>query len=84
MSAETNDWNITISDVIRIVADEGDTLLVTLPPMSTELPTNELDRMFERVAHGFKEAFNDKDVKVIVVPHGMDVQLIKSSELTDK
>ena len=81
---ETNDWNIQIEDVIKVNADEGDTLLVTLPEASEKLPTRVLDDMFQRVAKAFEQVFKDKDVKVIVVPYGMEVQLIKSSTIDDK
>ncbi len=81
---ETNDWIVKIDDVVKISADAGDTLLVTLPPQSVVLPTKVLDDMFVRVAKAFEQTFVDKDVTVLVVPHGMEVQLIKSSELKDK
>ncbi len=81
---ETNDWNVKIEDAIKLNAENGDTLLVTLPPQSVVLPTKVLDDMFIRVAKAFEESFSDKDVRVLVVPHGMEVQLIKSSELKDK
>jgi len=81
---ETNNWDITIHDVIKVNADEGDTLLVALPEASEHLPGGQLNAMFKRVAQAFEEVFADKDVKVIVVPYGMEVQLIKSSTIPDK
>lgn len=78
------DIEITIDDVIKVNTDEGDTLLVTLPATSANLPYAILDKHLMRVAGLFTETFEGKDVKVLVVPHGMEVQLIKSSQLKDK
>lgn len=84
LKRETNNWNITVDSVVTISTDDGDTLLVELPPQSTELPHRELEDMYTRVALAFEEVFADKDVKVIVVPNGMEVKLIKSSGIDDK
>ena len=81
---EKNNWDVTINDVVKVNADAGDTLLVALPEQSMDLPASQLDDMFQRVAQAFEQMFKDKDVKVIVVPYGMEVQIIKSSELKDK
>ena len=81
---ETNNWDVTIDDVIKINTDDGDTLLVEMPKTSTELPITALREMNERVAKSFESVFADKDVKIIVIPYGMKVQLIKSSNLQDK
>jgi hypothetical protein len=77
---EENNWNVTLQDVIKINTDEGDTLLVTLPEQSQQLPNIQLDNMFQRVGKAFEKTFADKDVKVVVVPYGMKVELIKSSK----
>ena len=81
---ETNNWDVTIQDVVKIDIDEGDTLLVKLPPQSVDLPNNALDQMYKAVSKGFESTFADKDVKILIVPHGMEVEIIKSSELNDK
>ena len=73
---EENNWNVTVQDAVKINTDEGDTLLVSLPAQSMDLPSSQLHDMTKRVAESFKEVFEDKKVKVIVVPHGMKVELI--------
>ena len=84
LKKETNLWDITINDVIKIDTDDGDTILVEMPPQSTHLPVPQLDDMTQRVAKAFEAAFADKDVRILVMPSGMKVQLIKSSKLQDK
>ena len=81
---ETNNWDVTIQDVVKIDVDDGDVLLVKLPPQSEDLPAPALDQMYKRVANAFESVFFDKDVKILVVPPGMEVEIIKSSELKDK
>ena len=81
---ETNNWDITVDDAIKIDIDDGDVLLVKLPPQSEDLPHHALDVMYTSVTKAFGSVFSDKDVKIIVVPSGMEVEIIQSSKLKDK
>ena len=81
---ETNNWDITVDDAIKIDIDDGDVLLVKLPPQSVDLPNSALDQMYKNVSKGFESVFADKDVKILIVPHGMIVEVIQSSKLKDK
>lgn len=83
LKAEKNLWEVTLNDVVKVNTTDGDTILVTLPAQSSELPAGELRALTERVGKGFRDAFAGKNVEVLVVPHGIEVQLIKGSELDD-
>jgi hypothetical protein len=81
---ETNDWEVSIADVVKAAVEKGDTLIVTLPPQSESFPNSVLESMIKRVTRAFEVTFTDKDIRILVVPSGMEVQLIKTSELKDK
>ena len=81
---ETNNWDITVDDAIKIDIDDGDVLLVKLPPQADDLPVHALEMMYKYVAKSFESVFSDKDVKILVVPSGMEVEVIQSSKLKDK
>lgn len=76
--------NVTIDDVIKVNTEAGDTLLVTMPEHTASLPLKDLDEMMKAVGKTFDSLFARKEIQVIVVPYGMEVQLIKSSALEDK
>jgi len=80
----TDEFNITIDDVVKINVDDGDALLVTLPEGSVNMPNVDLGKFIENVSRVFRDAFDDKKIKVIVVPYGMQVELIQSSTLKEK
>jgi len=80
----TDEFNVTLDDVVKINVDDGDALLVTLPEGSANMPSAALGKFIENVSRVFHDAFEDKHIKIIVIPHGMQVELIKSSELKDK
>lgn len=84
LKKETNNWDITIDDVVKINIDDGDVLLVELPPQTDDLPLHALDIMYSHVTSAFESVFSDKDVKILVVPTGMKVEIIQSSKLKDK
>ena len=75
--------DIKIDNVLKILVDEGDMLLVTLPESSLNLPIVKHDDMLKGVAHAFEELLHGKRVKIMVVPYGMQVQIIKSSDFDD-
>jgi hypothetical protein len=71
-------------DVMKINVDEGDALLVRLPEAANLMPRHQQQAYQQNVSHAFQDAFKDKKLKVIVMPHGMEVEIIKSSQLEDK
>lgn len=77
-----NEIEVKIDDVIKVNTDEGDTLLVRLPPMENA-PDRVVEAFSKRVSDAFKETFKDKNVKILVVPHLMQVEIIKGSLLED-
>ena len=81
-----SDTNITIGcdNIFTINPDDGDALLVTLPEITTHL-SKDLYKMYEdAIRQKFIDTFKDKNVRVIVVPHGMKIEILQSSLLEDK
>lgn len=75
---------ILSEDVLKINVDEGDALLVTLPETANLMPREVQQAYQENVSNAFKDVFKEKEIKVIVMPHGMKVELIKASLMEDK
>lgn len=70
-----------IEEVLKLNVENNDILLVTLP--NVQLPPTQYEKYANHVTSGFKEVLKDKKVKIIVVPAGTYVELIKSSSLDD-
>jgi len=83
-NTEEFDYTIGIDDVIKVDVEEGDALLVTLPETASRLPRDQQAQFATNVSQAFQTAFEDKNLKVVVMPHGMTVELIKGSQLEDK
>jgi len=78
------DYTVGIDDVIKVDVEEGDALLVTLPETANTMPRDQQAQFATNVSQAFQAAFEDKNLKVVVMPHGMTVELIKGSQLEDK
>jgi len=81
---DDKEFNITIDDVLKLDVADGDALIVSLPEAANNMPVPQQQAFSKSVSEAFKDAFHDKQIKVVVVPHGMKVELLKVSELLDK
>jgi hypothetical protein len=71
-------------DVLKLNAEDGDALLVTLPETANMMSREVQQQYQESVSNAFKEVFKEKEIKVVVIPHGMKVELLKTNLLKDK
>jgi prophage DNA circulation protein len=84
MTEENNSWDVTVQDIEKIVAEEGDVLLVTLPEQSANLPNSQMQRLALDTAKAFETVLVEKRIKTIVIPNGMRVEVLKSSLLNNE
>lgn len=75
---------VLAEDVLKLNADDGDVLLVTLPEAANVMPREMQQAYQQNVSEAFQDVFKDKQVKVVVMPHGMEVTMFKSSMFEDK
>jgi len=78
------DYTVGIDDVIKVDVEDGDALLVTLPETANTMPREQQALFADNVSQAFQTAFENKNLKVVVMPYGMTVELIKGSQLEDK
>ncbi len=71
-----------IENVLKLNAEDGDMLVVTLA--ENDLPTHHLKTHMNEINKQFSMLLKDKDVKIIVIPHGMKVEILSASILKDK
>jgi len=78
------DYTVGIDDVIKVDVEDGDALLVTLPETANKMSREQQALFADNVSQAFQTAFENKNLKVVVMPYGMTVELIKGSQLEDK
>ena len=71
-------------NVMQIDAADGDVLLVTMPEHSLTMTDDQLRSYHKNVIDTFDNVFKDKKVRTVVVPFGMKVEIVKSSEFEDE
>lgn len=72
---------LEVESVMRLDAKDGDALIVTLPPAADMMPGEVRTQYIKSIQESFEQIFHDKKVRVIIIPHGMKVELVSTSEL---
>jgi len=73
---------ILADDVKKINVENEDVLLITLPEKINNYPTSAQNEYTKNVHESFLEIFKDKNIKIIVIPAGMKVEIIKNSDIS--
>ena len=66
-----------IENVVKLDAADGDVLIVTLAQPFPE-------HVVSKITDNIEDLLDGKDVKVLIVPPGTKVELLKTSQLADK
>lgn len=82
--SEDNNEELNVKSVERIRVEDGDAIVVTLPQSTEMMPQHIRDEYIRNIQKTFEDMFNDKKVRVLIVPYGMKVELITTSDLEDK
>ncbi len=70
------------AEAVKVLdATDGDMLLVTLPQ---EVLAEDVGVVGQGVNDQFEAILDGKDVKIVVIPFGMKVELVTTSTLNDK
>lgn len=75
---------IDIDNVQRLSVEDGDALIVTLPPNADMMPNDVRERYIKSIQETFEQIFHDKQIRVIIIPNGMKVEVLLTSQLEDK
>ena len=77
------DIKVLSEDVMKIDVEDEDVLLVTLPKHVSSFSPEQQQEYTKSVSDAFQAVFKEKNIKVVVVPQGMTVKVIRNSDLQD-